>query len=228
MTIPGYGERSYWEQRYKKSKGETFEWYADWSTVKHFLQKVKLKKESNVLHIGCGNSTLAEDMHESGFRNSWCVDFVDNVIAQMKKRSAESRPEIKYDVMDITDSAFKSHVDSNFHLILDKGCLDTVVCGTDVNENVSTMMSNVWSCLSPGGHLVIFSYGSPEDRLSLLEGDNNNDAQWQFKVKTMVFKKQELKVALEGGEYELDIQDYKEGTQYENTYFVYICAKIGK
>lgn len=138
MTIPSYGEKSYWEQRYKDTKGGTFEWYGDWLTVKPFLQKIECKKDSNVLHIGCGSSTLAKDMHENGFRNNqFCVDFVDSVVKEMRKRSEETRPEIKYETMDITDSAFKSHMDATFHLVLDKvrerqkreGCLLCLSCG---------------------------------------------------------------------------------------------------
>ena len=100
------------------------------------------------------------------------------------------------------------------------------MCGTDVNENVSTMLSNVWSCLMQNGHFVIFSYGPPEERLSLLEGQATNKEPL-FTVKVMVFKKPSLKVALEGGEYALDTQDYKEGKHYENSYFVYLCKKLG-
>ena len=122
MTIPSYGEKTYWEQRYKGFKGkETFEWYGGWNTVKPFLQRIQCKKDVSVLHVGCGNSTLAEDMHENGYRNNqFCVDFVESVVKEMQKRSAEGRPEIKYETMDITDSAFKSHIDASFQLIVDK------------------------------------------------------------------------------------------------------------
>ncbi|UPR03185.1 methyltransferase [Chloropicon primus] len=227
MTIPSYGEKAYWEQRYKGADADTFEWYGDWSTVKPFLKRIGGKKDMNVLHIGCGNSTLAEEMHEDGYRNNqFCVDFVESVMKKMQKRSVESRPEIKYDTMDITDSAFKSHIDSSFQLVIDKGCLDTVVCGTDVNENVSTMLSNVWSCLAVNGTLLVFSYGPPEERLALLDGQATNKEPL-FNVKVMVFKKPSLKVALEGGDYELSIQNYEEGQHYENSYFVYICRKLG-
>ena len=220
MTIPGYGEKSYWEQRYKTGKDETFEWYGDWATAKAVVQNLKVNKDHSILHVGCGNSTLAEDMYTDGYRNHRCVDIVERVIGQMAKRSAESRPEIKYEVMDITDNAFKSHMDSEFQLILDKGCLDTVVCGTGVSENVSTMLGNIWGSLTETGYFVIFSYGTPEERLSLLDSTDK-----KFEVKVKVLKKNSLEVALEGGQYDLEVQDYQEGKHYENCYFVYICQK---
>ena len=104
--------------------------YGGWKTVKHFFQKLELKKDISILHVGCGNSAIAEEMHDYGYRHSYCIDFVDNVIAEMKKRSQESCPEIKYDVMDITDSAFVSHVDSNFRfqVVLDKVSLLPTFC----------------------------------------------------------------------------------------------------
>ena len=121
MTIPSYGEKNYWEHRYAVTECAPFEWYGGWHTVKPFLHHIQCKTDVEVLHIGCGSSTLAEDMHENGYRNNqFCVDFVGSVVEKMQKRSAESRPEIKYATMDITDSAFSSHIDSSFQLVIDK------------------------------------------------------------------------------------------------------------
>lgn len=100
------------------------------------------------------------------------------------------------------------------------------MCGTDVNENVSTMLSNAWSCLATNGYLLVFSYGPPEERVALLDG-RATSKEPLFDVKVMVFNKPSLKVALEGGEYALDIKKYEEGKHYENSYFVYICKKLG-
>ena len=95
-----------------------------------------------------------------------------------------------------------------------------------MNENVTTMLTNVWSCLATNGYFLIFSYGPPEERLALLEGQAMNK-ETLFNVKVMVCKKPDLKVALEGGEYSLDLQEHEEGKHYENSYFVYLCKKLG-
>ena len=47
----------------------------------------------------------------------------------------------------------------------------------------------------------------------------------KFEVQVKVLKKNSLEVALEGGQYDLEVQDYQEGKHYENCYFVYICQK---
>ena len=73
------------------------------------------------------------------------------------------------------------------------------MCGTDVNENVSTMLSNAWSCLATNGYLLVFSYGPPEERVALLDGQATSKEPL-FDIKVMVFNKPSLKVALEGGD----------------------------
>ena len=83
------------------------------------------------------------------------------------------------------------------------------------------MLNNIWSCLEPNGYYLVFSYGAPEDRINYLQ---EKDLVLDIKVKCV--KKPSLKVALEGGEQDLDIKDYEEGTDPGDCHFVYICKKI--
>ena len=87
-----YGAKEYWDERYKKQEGTTFDWLESYESLKELVFKAlsldkplleKAKDDENepteeeqaealrykcstikVLNIGCGNSPLAEEMHD--------------------------------------------------------------------------------------------------------------------------------------------------------------------
>ena len=94
-----YGTASYWDKRYEKDFGKTFDWLGPYKTVrlllnKHVILPMYQKEETTigddesicetaefeqfvksvagklrVLDLGCGNSTLAEEMYDvDGYR----------------------------------------------------------------------------------------------------------------------------------------------------------------
>lgn len=80
----------------------------------------------------------------------------------MSERNAESRPELVFQVMDITDM---SVLDSNtFDLAVDKSTIDALLCGDDAFMKVAQMLKETQRVLKPGGHYFAISYGRPESR----------------------------------------------------------------
>ncbi len=76
----------YWENHYKtKSQTETFDWLLNWNDFNSIVEnnaikgmyingkavtkkhKIYIRKGLTVLVIGCGNSTLSEDMYDEGY-----------------------------------------------------------------------------------------------------------------------------------------------------------------
>jgi ubiquinone/menaquinone biosynthesis C-methylase UbiE len=132
-----YEKKEYWEKRYTELEtDQTFEWYFRWETIKPFLLPFLSSTTLNILHVGCGNSELGEGIWKDGFGDVTNIDCCENVIAHMKERlsnvySAKSPPsskQCKYLVMDATKMDFE---DETFDFILEKGMLDTFVCGDD-------------------------------------------------------------------------------------------------
>lgn len=60
---------------------------------------------------------------EGGFHNIVNIDFSKNVIKKMTKRSAKTRPEMKYEVGDVFKLKYEQ---DSFEYVLDKGTLDAV------------------------------------------------------------------------------------------------------
>ncbi len=55
--MPNYGDKDYWDQRYKKQQGTTFDWLEDYENVRGLMEKY-VKKTDKILMLGCGNAGL--------------------------------------------------------------------------------------------------------------------------------------------------------------------------
>ncbi|KAH9990920.1 hypothetical protein BJV77DRAFT_1010217, partial [Russula vinacea] len=86
-----YGTREYWDQRYTQEAQVTFDWFKSYEDVAHLIRPVLLDKTARILMLGCGNSTLAEDMYDDGYKNIVNVDYSPVVIEQMGARNHSGR-----------------------------------------------------------------------------------------------------------------------------------------
>lgn len=67
-----YGTVEYWNERY--STEESFDWFKDYSQIRELLVELIPNKDSRILMLGCGNSTLSGDMYNDGFTNITNID----------------------------------------------------------------------------------------------------------------------------------------------------------
>ena len=61
--------------------------------------------------------------------------------------------------------------DASFDAVIDKAMLDSLLCGEASTANTGRYVGEVARTLKPGGVYIIVSFGTPENRLSYLEGD---------------------------------------------------------
>jgi len=73
--------------------------------------------------LGCGNSTLSEDMYDDGYKNIVNVDYSPIVIERMRARNHD-RPEMSWLVMDVRNMEFE---DDSFDVAIDKGTMDAMM-----------------------------------------------------------------------------------------------------
>lgn len=90
--MPNYGDPQYWEDRYKESAGKVFEWLEDFSAIESLILKflsenplfpegsTEWRKDVKILNLGCGNSTIAEDLYDKGLVNTFNMDISTEVI----------------------------------------------------------------------------------------------------------------------------------------------------
>lgn len=89
--MPEYSEREYWEQRYRAAGAADggaapFDWYMDYAALKPALTALvpSLRASSRVLVVGCGTSTLGEQLYDDGFQQLTLIDFADGCVGAVE------------------------------------------------------------------------------------------------------------------------------------------------
>ncbi|WVZ85250.1 hypothetical protein U9M48_032197 [Paspalum notatum var. saurae] len=129
-TLGDFTSRENWDNFFAlRGTGDSFEWYAEWPDLQAPLLELLgaaavAGAAPEVLVPACGSSALSERLYDAGFRRVTSVDFSRVVIADMLRRHARARPEMRWRVMDITDMQF---ADRSFDVVLDKGGLDALM-----------------------------------------------------------------------------------------------------
>ncbi|KAB2017635.1 hypothetical protein ERO13_D08G162500v2 [Gossypium hirsutum] len=156
-----YGDALYWDSRYIQEAGGAFDWYQRYSSLRPFVRRY-VPTSSRVLMVGCGNALMSEDMAKDGYEDIMNID-ISSVAIDMMRRKYEFVPQLKYMQMDVRDMSF--FPDESFDSVMDKGTLDSLMCGTDAPISASRMLGEVSRLLKPGGTYMLITYGDPSARM---------------------------------------------------------------
>ncbi|GAM24960.1 hypothetical protein SAMD00019534_081350 [Acytostelium subglobosum LB1] len=180
-----YGTKDYWEQRYQQEATTTYDWLKTYKDLKPFFETCLGDRSASMLMLGCGNSSISEDMYDDGYHSITNVDFSGSVIENMAKRCVD-RTDMKWMEMDVRKLEFQ---DNTFDIVLDKATLDTffVDCGDVWNPKESVLadvkaeVDEALRVLKVGGKFVIISFGQPHFRKQYIKRE-----QWEdIKVSTI-------------------------------------------
>ena len=86
-----------------------------------------MTKNDKILNLGCGNSRLSEELSEEGYEDITNIDFSTKVITIMEEKCKAKFPKMSFKVMDVLD--MKEFQTGSFNTVIDKGTLDSVLCG---------------------------------------------------------------------------------------------------
>ncbi|KAF9508164.1 hypothetical protein BS47DRAFT_1303165 [Hydnum rufescens UP504] len=118
-----YGTSEYWDARYKsEGPNASFDWFKTYAQIRDILLDVIPSRSSKILILGCGNSSLSEDMYLDGFEDITNVDYSSVVISAMMKRHHDKK--MKWLEMDVRDLQFEDH---SFDVVIDKGTMDSMM-----------------------------------------------------------------------------------------------------
>ncbi|WCJ18588.1 S-adenosyl-L-methionine-dependent methyltransferases superfamily protein [Euphorbia peplus] len=159
-----YGDALYWDARYEHQGGGGgggFDWYQRYSSLRPFVRRFILTS-SPVLMLGSGNSLMSEDMVKDGYEEIVNID-ISSVAIDMMRKKYEYIPQLKYMQMDVRDMSF--FPDESFDGIIDKGTLDSLMCGNDAPNSASQTLGEVSRLLKPGGIYMLITYGDPTVRM---------------------------------------------------------------
>ncbi|CAN6444822.1 unnamed protein product [Victoria cruziana] len=167
-----YGDALYWDGRYLQEV-PPYDWYQRYSALRPFVSRY-IPKASRLLMLGCGTAVMSEEMINDGYEYVMNVDISSVAIHMMKKKN-EHVPQLEYMQMNVTDMSFFS--DESFDSAIDKGTLDSLMCGYNAPTNAASMLGEVNRLLKPGGIYMLVTYGDPTVRMLHL-----NRPQYNWKI----------------------------------------------
>lgn len=222
-TTQAYGEPSYWDRRYSQEQGP-FDWYQKYSSLAPLINLYILRSHRSLV-IGCGNSAFSEGMANDGYEDIVNIDISSVVIEAMQKKYTNC-PQLKYIKMDVRDmSSFQT---GSFDAVIDKGTLDSILCGSNSRQNSNMMLEEVGRVLKDNGIYILITYGAPSYRLDLLR----NSCKWTIKLH--VIEKIVSGAQLDQHNWNLTnpVPLIKEGNSLEDVvgknpdvHYIYVCTK---
>ncbi|KAL5700404.1 hypothetical protein ACHQM5_025848 [Ranunculus cassubicifolius] len=220
-TSQAYGEPGYWDNRYSVDPGP-FDWYQKYPSLAPLLH-LYVSLHQRILVVGCGNAALSEEMVKDGYTNVINIDISSVVIHAMQNKY----PQHTYIKMDVRD--MKEFQSASFDAVIDKGTLDSLLCGSNSQINATAMLEEVGRVLKHGGVYILITYGAPAYRLSLLK----DSFLWRIKLH-VIDKVAEERRRSEGKKWELTeaVPLNDDGSSVESAlgrnpqvHYIYICTK---
>jgi len=201
-----YGKSEYWDERYTRDP-EPFDWYQRWAGLKDIICE-HVKPNHLILNTGSGNSRLSEEMFEDGFTNITNVDISSVVVNSMKEKYADKQG-MSYECQDVRQLGAG---DGTFDVVLDKGTLDSLMCGEGSTHNTQKALLEITRVLNSNGVFICVSHGQPSYRLTYLQ-----KADYGWSVKTQTVQKPMMGTTASSTSEEKD-----------NLHYVYICSKASR
>lgn len=157
-----YHSHEYWENRYDWYEQE-MDWYqgfdklnTDFNIETILKAKYPNKKKCKILELGCGNSSLAYDLYQTGYTNISSIDFSNIIIQRMKKKYADTS--IRFMAVDFTkmNEVFSKE---EFDVIIEKAGLDSIATKEtpDVPFLLQSVYDKMYYVLKPNGLVLSIS-----------------------------------------------------------------------
>ena len=196
-----------------------FDWYGRFGHFKNELTKF-LKRGDNILVIGCGSSRLTEELYASEYTSIANIDFSETVIKQMQERHSE-KTTLTWEVMDVSEKL--SFPDASFDVCVDKGCLDSILCGDSSTVKVADSIYHVLRVLKPTGVFLLISHWPPEKWLGYLEVEVYN---WNISV--FAIPRPIVGVSLDSSSSARDTATQSTYGDPIAVHYLYVCRKLGE
>jgi len=170
-----YKLKSYWDSRFEAE--DQYDWLVKCNDIQQYIVPKMTSKDAKILIVGCGNSSFSADLYDCGYKNIINIDFSEVCIARMQQKHAESRPEMSWVTMDMTELLFH---DQEFDIVIDKASMDALLVDEgdvwDPEEStisiVDKMCAGISRVLKPGGLFLQITFAQTHFRTKYLQASH--------------------------------------------------------
>lgn len=145
--------RRHWEKVYAKSAPEAVSWYQPHlARSLELIERAAPDRSAAIIDVGGGESTLADDLLERGYRDVTVLDISPTAIEVAKARLGAQARHVTWLVADITQVELPGqhydvwHDRAVFHFL------------TDASQRVA-YVRQVRHAMKPGGHVIVATFG---------------------------------------------------------------------
>ena len=149
--------KEFWDQVYETRIAEKLGWYKPrLDTSLAWIAELGLDRQSAIIDVGGGASTLVDDLVDEGFESITVLDISENALNISRKRLGHQADLVMWLCGDVTSYRLPT---GRFDLWHDRAALHFLVGEGEAEQ----YRSNLLNALKPGGHCIIgvFSEAAP-------------------------------------------------------------------
>jgi len=143
----------HWEKVYKTKQATEVSWYRPHLDVSlELIEEAVTNREADIIDVGGGESTLADDLLASGYRNVHVLDLSSTALEVAKARLGPDASKVNWLCGDVRTFTFGPHQYDVWH---DRAVFHFL---TDANDRVD-YVRQVAHTVKPGGHVIVATFG---------------------------------------------------------------------
>ena len=142
----------HWEKIYTDKPATAVSWYRTHLETSFSLIERVASKESAIIDVGGGESTLVDDLLSHGFRNITALDISQTAIEVNKRRLGESADHVHWLVADITKAELQHSAYDVWH---DRAVFHFL---TRLSDRIAYVQQAA-NAVKLGGHVIVSTFG---------------------------------------------------------------------
>jgi ubiquinone/menaquinone biosynthesis C-methylase UbiE len=149
--------RTHWETLYATKPAARLGWYRQHlDTSLRLIDSLNLPAHASIVDVGCGVSTLADDLLERGFRTLTLLDISESALRTVEQRLSCKRHAIRFRVGDVLQMEFQ---EGEFMLWHDRAVFHFLT----LPDQRMRYTEQLTRSLQPGGYAILaaFSHEAP-------------------------------------------------------------------
>ncbi len=146
--------RQHWENIYQTKARNAVSWFREHlDTSLDLILKSGVGPDAALIDVGCGNSTLVDDLLDNGFTDLTALDVSEKALNDIRERLGEKANGVKWVVSDITKTNLPENCYDLWH---DRAVFHFLTDADDRSKYVTLLKKS----LRPGGRVIIAAFAA--------------------------------------------------------------------